>query len=75
MSVNCPAVDLSEPRKATKRVSSTCTVACRMLACDGKRGLTAVLGLGSDPMQQERSTGNRLVMFVGIGEPHEEIPP
>ena len=47
----------------------------RVLAGDGERGLSAVLSLGRHPIQQERSTGNRLVMLVGIGEAHKEIPP
>ena len=34
-----------------------------------------MLGFGGDTVQQERSTGNRFVMLVGIGESHEEIPP
>ena len=47
----------------------------RVLTCDGERGLATMLSLGGDPMQQERSTGDRLVMLVGIGESHKEIPP
>ena len=47
----------------------------RVLTCDGERGLATMLSLGGDPMQQERSTGDGFVMFVGIGESHKEIPP
>ena len=34
-----------------------------------------MLGLGGDTVQQQRSTGDRFVVFVGVGEPHEECPP
>ena len=46
----------------------------RVLTCDSERGLSAVLGFGGDAMQQERSTRDGFVMFVGIGESHKEIP-
>jgi len=44
-------------------------------AGDRERCLSGVVCVRGDAMQQERSTGDRLEMFVWLGQPHEQRPP
>jgi len=44
-------------------------------AGDRETCLSGVVCVRGDAMQQERSTGDRLEMFVWLGQPHEQRPP
>ena len=73
-SVNCSRFEGTQEGRETRQYRLNGGL-FRVLTCDGERGLSAVLGFGGDAMQQERSTRDGFVMFVGIGESHKEIPP
>ena len=72
-SVNCSRFEGTQEGRETRQYRLNGGL-FRVLTGDGERGLATVLSPCGDPMQQERSTGDRLVMFVGIGESHKEIP-
>ena len=73
-SVNCSRFEGTQEGRETRQYRLNGGL-FRVLTGDGERGLATVLSPCGDPMQQERSTGNRFVMFMGIGEAHEKIPP
>ena len=75
-SVHCSAVAFSALRKPAKPVSTACMAdLLGVQTGDGEAGLSGVLRLRGDVMQQERSTGDLLIMFVRLGEPYEQRPP
>ena len=73
-SVNCSRFEGTQEGRETRQYRLNGGL-FRVLTGDGERGLATVLSPCGDPMQQERSTGDRFVMFMGIGEAHEKIPP
>ena len=71
-SVNCSAV-CEEAGDAQKGAAGAVMLA--MWAGDGDRGLAGMLGLSADRLEQQRPTGDRLAMLVGVGQADEQVPP
>src|SRR5258708_31849902 len=46
-----------------------------MAAGDRQGGAAGVAGLSADGVKQQWPTGDRFAMMIGVGEPHEQVPP
>src|SRR5712675_3634313 len=75
-SVNCSAVS----RRVAKKGGDTGERPARPVpltvrAADRHSGASGVVGLSTNRLQQQWTTGARLAVMVRIGQTHEQVPP
>src|ERR1700738_2435893 len=75
-SVNCSAVSRRVAKKAAitgERPSRPIPLTVR--ATDRHSGTSGMVGLSTNRLQQQWTTGDRLAVMVRIGQTHEQVPP